>query len=101
MGDDPSAKLAELRTRTWTTAAEHAELNRLYDEALADLARSLRPLEAKQLAMKAGTTPNDRQSLKRKAERWKANFLAMPAMERAVVWETLREALAEGDQAGA
>lgn len=95
MSVDPSVRLAELSKRTWVTAAEFEALNREYDEALADIARSVDVGGAAQLATIAGINASDRQSLKRKAERWKAAYRAMPAIEQAMLLAGILEVIAE------
>ena len=95
MTGDPSSRLAELRSRTWSTAAEYDALNRDYDAVLAELALSLQLENADQLATIAGGNASDRQSLKRKAARWKSTFREMPAIERATLFVALCEAMAD------
>jgi len=97
MVDDPNAKLAVLRTREWATPEEFESLNREYEEALSELARSISLGSSRQLASVAGTNFRDRQSLKRKADRWKSTFQAMPPIERAALLAALCEAITETD----
>lgn len=94
MADDARARLAELSSRTWTTGEEYEALNREYDAVLAELGQSF-AADANKIATRAVHNHQERQSLKRKAERWADNLRAMPAIEQAAILAALAAALTE------
>lgn len=89
MSDDPQARLIELSQRSWSTPAEFEALNAEYNEALADLAHAINVGDPLRHATVAGTNASDRQSIKRKAERWRNNFVSLHPAEKVAVLSAL------------
>lgn len=98
MPGNARAKLAELRARTWSTAAEYEALNSEYEACLAELARSEDFGDPMLNAAKAGVNYRERQDLKRKAARWKSIFLSLNAIERMALLSAIFEAMAESQE---